>query len=134
MAFQLPKDSMFALTSDEEGKLLEFTYPLQFKGNVIPVDGKNIAGRVVISRRPYISNNVPKDKSHIFFSWLIGGKVLPVQKMIVYPVVFAERVIAVLKIVRKGTDPETCGADFKRSDIKEIDTIVNTVLTLHVVK
>ncbi|HSG30355.1 MAG TPA: GAF domain-containing protein [Thermodesulfobacteriota bacterium] len=125
---------MFALTADDDGKLLEFAYPLQFKGNVIPVDGKNIAGRVMISRRPYLSNNVQKDKSHIFFSWLIGGKVLPVQKMIVYPVIFAERVIAILKIVKKGPDPETAGSDFKRSDLKELDTIVNTVLTLHVVK
>ena len=125
---------MFALTADDDGKLLEFSYPLQFKGNVIPVDGKNVAGRVMISRRPYLSNNVQKDKSHIFFSWLIGGKVLPVQKMIVFPVLFAERVIAILKIVKKGPDPETAGSDFKRSDIKEIDNIVNTVLTLHVVK
>lgn len=125
---------MFVLTADEDGKLLEFSYPLIYKGNVIPVDGKNIAGRVMISRRPYLSNNVQKDKSHIFFSWLIGGKVLPVQKMIVYPVIFAERVIAILKIVKKGPDPETAGPDFKRSDIKEIDSIVNTVLTLHVVK
>jgi len=79
---------MFALNADDDGKLLEFSYPLQYKGNVIPVDGKNVAGRVVISRRPYLSNNVQKDKSHIFFSWLIGGKVLPVQKMIVFPVIF----------------------------------------------
>lgn len=125
---------MFVLSSKDEGKLLEFSYPLQYKGNVIPVDGKNIAGRVMISRRPYLSNNVQKDKSHIFFSWLIGGRVLPVQKMIVYPVIFAERVIAIIKIVKKGPDPETAGADFKRSDLKEIDSIVNTVLTLHVVK
>ena len=125
---------MFALNADDDGKLLEFSYPLQYKGNVIPVDGKNVAGRVVISRRPYLSNNVQKDKSHIFFSWLIGGKVLPVQKMIVYPVIFAERVIAILKIVKKGPDPETAGIDFKRYDIKEIDYIVNTVLSLHVVK
>jgi len=122
------------LSADEEGKLLEFTYPLQYKGNVIPVDGKNIAGRVFISRRPYISNDVQKDKIHIFFSWLIGGKVMPVQKMIVYPIIFAEKVIALLKIVKKGSDPQTAGASFKKSDIKEIESIVNTVLTLHVVK
>ena len=59
---------------------------------------------------------------------------LPVQKMIVYPIIFAERVIALLKIVKKGSDPQTAGANFKKSDIKEIESIVNTVLTLHVVK
>ena len=125
---------MFALTADDDGKLLEFSYPLQYKGNVIPVDGKNVAGRVVISKRPYLSNNVQKDKSHIFFSWLIGGKVLPVQKMIVFPVIFAERVIAILKIVKKGPDPETAGIDYNRSAIHDLDSIVNTILTLHVVK
>lgn len=87
-----------------------------------------------ISKRPYISNDVQKDKIHIFFSWLIGGKVLPVQKMIVFPIIFADRVIALLKIVKKGSDPQTAGDSFKKSDIKEIESVVNTLLTLHVVK
>jgi hypothetical protein len=132
--FNLPPGCVFVLTVDKDIRLLEFTYPIQLKGNMIPIDSKSIAGRAVMSRRSYISNNVPGERGFISFDWLMARGSAPVQKMITYPVIFTEKVIAVLQVVRKGTSPSQSGPDFQKEDIEKIKSILDDILTLRVVK
>jgi len=131
--FDLPQGCVFILNLDKEGILLEFAYPPKLKKNKVPVDNKTIAGRAVIAKRSYISNNVQKESSSVFLNCLMAMESDPVQKMITYPIIFGDKVISVLQVVRKG---ETLSKipDFQKEDLEKIKSVLDDLFTLHVVK
>jgi hypothetical protein len=117
-----------------DGKSLEFAYPPQLKRNIIPVDRKSIAGRAVISKRSYISNSVGEEKGFFLFDWLISMGNTQIQKMITYPVIFADNVVKVLQVTRRGVSCSEAGPDFQSEDVEKIQSILDDFLTLHLVK
>jgi hypothetical protein len=131
--FNLPQGSVFVLNLDKQGVLLEFAYPPKLKKNKLPVDNKTIVGRAVIVKRPYISNNVQKESSSAFLNCLMAMESDPVQKMITHPIVFGDKVISVLQVVRKGKNPYEI-PDFQREDLEKIRSVLDDLFTLHVVK
>ena len=117
-----------------DGSLLEFTYPPQLKGNMIPVDNKNIAGRAAIAKRSYISNNVREEKGFVMFDWLMSMGGAPIQKMITCPAIFIDEVIAVLQVTRRGVTLSESGPNFQKEDLDKIKSLLNDFLTLHAVR
>jgi hypothetical protein len=109
-------------------------YPPEFKGNVFPVDGKSILGRTVIARRSYISNNVPLERGFIISDWLMNRGGTPIQKVITYPVILADKVVAVLQIARRGASLTESGPDFRNEDLEKIKTVLEDFIAPHTVK
>ena len=116
------------------GSLLEFAYPPQLKGNIIPVNNKNMVGYATIAKRSYISNGVQGEKSFLLFNWLMNMGGAPIQKMITYPVIFADKVIAVVQVTRRGLSLSEAGLDFQKEDLEKIKFVLDDLLTLHAVK
>jgi hypothetical protein len=130
----LPEGCVFVLAVHRDGKSLEFAYPVQLKGNIVPVDRKSIAGRAVITKRSYISNRVGEEKGFFLFDWLIGMGNTQIQKMITYPVMFVDNVVAVVQVTRRGVSFSEAGPDFQNGDLEKIQSILDDFLTLHLVK
>lgn len=130
----MPQGCVFVLSVHRDGRSIEFVYPPEFKGNVFPIDGKSIVGRTVVARRSYISNNVPQERGFIIWDWLINRGSIPVQKVITYPVMLANKVVAVLQIVRRGANLSESGPDFRNEDLEEIQSILDDFITPHTVK
>jgi hypothetical protein len=117
-----------------DGMSLEVAYPPQLIGSIIPVDRKSIAGRAVITKRSYISNSVGAEKGLFVFDWLIGMGNTQIQKMITYPVIFADKVLEVVQVTRRGVSVSEAGPDFQNGDLEKIQSILDDFLTLHLVK
>ena len=131
--FNLPKGCVFMLEIDKHANLLEFTYPPKLIKNKIPVDNKTIVGRAVIAKRSYISNNVEKEGNFVVLNCLMAMGSVPVQKMITYPILSGDRVRAVLQVARKGKTLSE-SPDFQKDDLEKIKTVLDDLLSLHVVK
>ncbi|MGH7807726.1 MAG: GAF domain-containing protein [Thermodesulfobacteriota bacterium] len=131
--FNLPKGCVFILEVDKHGTLAEFTYPAKLIKNKVPVDNKTIVGRTVIAKRSYISNNVEKESNFIVLNCLMAMGADPVQKLITYPILSGDRVKAVLEVARKGKTLSE-SPDFQKDDLGRIKSILDGLLTLHVVK
>jgi hypothetical protein len=117
-----------------DGMSLEFVYPLQLKGNILPVDRKSIAGRAVITKRSNISNSVVEEKGFFLFDWLINMGNTQIQKMITYPVISVDNVVVVVQVTRRGVSLSEAGPDFENGDLVKIQSILDDFLTLHLVK
>ncbi|MER3446621.1 MAG: hypothetical protein C4291_07135 [Candidatus Dadabacteria bacterium] len=98
------------------------------------MDSKSIVGRTVVARRSYISNNVPQERGFVILDWLINRGSIPVQKVITYPVMLADKVVAVLQIVRKGANLSESGPDFRNEDLEKIRSVLDDFITPHTVK
>jgi hypothetical protein len=131
---KLSQRSVFVLDMHRDGSLLEFTYPPQLKSNMLPVDNKHIAGRAAITKRSYISNNVREEKGFVILDWLMSMGGAPIQKMITYPVIFIDEVIAVLQVTRRGVTLSDAGPNFQKEDLDKIKPLVNDFLMLHAVR
>jgi GAF domain-containing protein len=132
--FKLPQRCVFVLDLHRNGSLLEYAYPPQPKGNMLPVDNKNIAGRAAIARRSYISNNVREEKRLVILDWLMSIGGAPIQKMITYPVIFADKVIAVLQVTRRGMTLSDAGPNFQTEDLDRIKSLLDDLFMLHAVR
>lgn len=130
----LPQGCVFVLGVHRDGNSLEFAYPPQLKGNVIPVDHKSIAGHAVISKRSYITNNFRDERGSVLFDWLMSKGNEKIQKMITYPVIFLDKVVAVLHIIRRGSSSSEVVPDFHNGDVEKIQSILDDSLNLHLVK
>jgi hypothetical protein len=131
---KLSQRSVFVLEMHRDGSLLEFIYPPQLKGNMLPVDNKNIAGRSAIAKRSYISNNVREEKGFVIFDWLMNMGGAPIQKMITYPVLFTDEVIAVLQVTRRGVTFAEAGPNFQKEDLDKVKFLLDDLLMLHAVR
>lgn len=131
---KLSQRSVFVLDMHRDGSLLEFTYPPQFKGNMLPVDNKNIAGRAAIAKRSYISNNVREEKGFVILDWLMSMGGAPIQKMITYPVIFIDEVIAVVQVTRRGVTLSESGPNFRKEDLDKIKFLLDDLHMLHAVR
>ena len=112
---------------------MDFIYPSQLKGNLLPINNKSIAGSAVLNRRPYISNNVRLEKSFIIFDWIMDRGGTPIQKIISYPVLLTEKVISVIQITRRGDSFSEAGPDFEQSDLEKLGHILNSFRSLQIV-
>jgi hypothetical protein len=112
--------------------MLEFAYPLILSGNLIPVNSRSTVGSAVITRRPYISNNVQEQRDFNFLCLFMKNNTAlaqntssyPVQKMITYPIQLADDVIAVLQILRRGYRVSET-QNFHKDDLQKINSIIN---------
>lgn len=132
--FNLTQESVFVLSAGKDGKLLEFVYPLWLKGTMVPIDNRSVSGRAANTGRPYISNSVQDEREFIVLACLMNKKGDPIQKMITCPIIFADKVIDVIQIARRGLKPYESGPDFKREDVEKMKSVIDELLALHVVK
>ena len=140
-AFNLPKGSVLILTTNKHDNSLEFAYPDTLSGNLIPVNSRTIVGRAVITKQPYISNNVQGQRDFNFLCLFMRKNayptqnmiIYPVQKTVTYPILFVDKVIAVLQVLRRGYKPSET-IDFDKEDVEKIKFIVDNVTSIHLVK
>jgi len=123
-------NSIFVLGVDDDSNMMEFVYPKRLNGNIIPINIEGILGRAVISKRYYITNNAKKDKDLGVLNYLMSIGSLPIQKLITYPIEFANKIVAVLEVVRRG-DSLTEAPDFGVEDIDRIGLIIRKFFKLH---
>ena len=65
--------------------------------------------------------------------WLIKGGA-QIQKVITYPIIFADNVIAVLQVTRRGKNLSEAGPNFQKEDLEKVKSILDDLFTLHTVK
>ena len=130
----LSQECVFILSANKDGRLLEFVYPLRLKGTMVPVDSRSIVGRAAVNKRFYISNNAQAERDFIFLSSVMSRKGDPIQKMITYPVTFADKVVQVVQVTRRGTGLSEAGKDFTKEDVEKIKAFVDELFTLRVVE
>ncbi|MBI2486168.1 MAG: GAF domain-containing protein [Deltaproteobacteria bacterium] len=131
--FNLQKGCVFMCEVDKHANLLEFTYPPKLIKNKVPIDNKTIVGRAVIAKRSYISNNVEKESNFAVLNCLMAMGAAPVQKMITYPILSGDKVRAVLQVARRGKTLSE-SPDFQKDDLGKIKSILDDLLSLHIVK
>lgn len=135
LEIQLAKDlnteegSLFVLVNDVNTNILEFVYPTKLRGNLVPVNSKSLVGKAVVSGKSYIVNDLKKEKNVIVLDWLMRMGMEPVQKVITYPVMLGERIIAALMVVRRG-DTLTQAPDFGQEDIERLKAILDNKFSL----
>ncbi len=93
-----------------------------------------MVGRTVVARRSYISNNVPQEKGFVLLDWLMNRGGTPIQKVITYPVILADKVVAVLQITRRGAGLSESGPDFRHEDLEKIKSVLDDFVIPHTVK
>jgi hypothetical protein len=133
-ALNLPKGSVLILTTNKHDNSLEFAYPDTLNGNLIPVNSRTIVGHSVITKQPYISNNVQEQRDFNFLCLLMRKNTgptqnmaaYPVQKMIAYPILFMDKIIAVLQILRRGYVPSET-ISFNKENVEKVRSIVDNV-------
>jgi hypothetical protein len=111
--------------------LLHFIYPEELMtAGSIPISSSSIAAHTAISKKSEIFNNFARVKhASIFETIKLGSNAevdtsepLPIQKLMSAPVVDeASKVLGVIQISRKGSDPAYAGADFSREDLHELE-------------
>jgi hypothetical protein len=132
---QLAKDlntqrgSLFVLVNDQNNNILEFVYPTKLRGNLVPVNSKSLVGKVVVLGKSYVVNDLKKEKNVAVLDWLMRMGMDPIQKVIAYPVLLGERIIAALMVVRRG-DSLTQAADFGQEDIERLKAILDNKFSL----
>jgi len=108
---------------------MEFVYPTKLRGNIVPVNTRSLVGKAVVSRKSYIVNDLKKEKNVVVLDWLMRMGMAPVQKVITYPVMLGERIVAALIIVRRG-DALTQAPDFGEEDIERLKKILENKFSL----
>lgn len=121
--------SVFVLASDGTNSILEFVYPSKLRGNLVPVNSKSLIGKAVVSGKSFIVNDLKKEKNVAVLDWLMRMGLDPVQKIITYPVMLGERIIAALVVVRRG-DTLTQAPDFGQEDVDRLKSILDNKFTL----
>lgn len=119
-----------ALLRLERG-LLRFVFPDELKtAGSIPVSSSSIAAHTAISKKSEIFNNFARVKHASIFETVKLGSTegvdtsepLPIQKLMSAPVIDeSAKVLGVIQISRKGSDPAYCGSDFSREDLHELE-------------
>lgn len=130
----LSQGCVFVLSANKDGKLLEFVYPVRLKGTLVPVDGRSVVGRAASYKRFYLSNNIQAERDFIFLGSLMSRKGDPIQKVITYPVIFADKVVQVIQITRRGTNLSEAGKDFTKEDVEKVKAYVEELFTLRIVE
>jgi hypothetical protein len=111
--------------------LLRFIFPDELKtAGSIPISSSSIAAHTAMSKKPEIFNNFARVKHASIFETVKLGSTegvdtsepLPIQKLMSAPVVDeASKVLGVIQISRKGSDPTYAGSDFSREDLHELE-------------
>jgi len=111
--------------------LLRFVFPEELTtAGSIPISSSSIAAHTAISKKSEIFNNFARVKHASIFETIKLGtsegldtaEPLPIQKLMSAPVVDeASKVLGVIQISRKGSDPAYAGADFSREDLHELE-------------
>lgn len=122
---------LFVLVNDENNNILEFVYPTKLRGNLVPVNSKSLVGKAVVTGKSFIVNDLKKEKNVAVLDWLLRMGMEPVQKVITYPVMLGERIVAALMVVRRG-DALTQAPDFSQEDIERLKSLLDNKFSLRV--
>ena len=121
--------SLFVLVNDQNNNIMEFVYPTRLRGNLVPVNTKSLIGKAVVSGKSFIVNDLKKEKNVAVLDWLLRMGMEPVQKVITYPVMLGERIVAGLMVVRRG-DSLTQPPDFGDEDLERLKAILDKKFSL----
>lgn len=121
--------SLFVLVNDENNKILEFVYPTKLRGNLVPLNSKSLVGKAVVTGKSSIVNDLKKEKNVVALDWLLRMGMEPVQKVITYPLMLGERIVAALMVVRRG-DALTQAPDFSQEDIERLKSLLDNKFSL----
>src|SRR6516225_6063033 len=127
--FQVQQTEVAILRLDRG--LLHFIFPEELRtAGSIPISSSSIAAHTAISKKSEIFNNFARVKhASVFETVKLGtsegmdtSEPLPIQKLMSAPVIDdSAKVLGVIQISRKGSDPAYCGSDFSREDLHELE-------------
>lgn len=123
--------SLFILVNNENNHILEFVYPAKLRGNLVPLNAKSLVGKAVVSGKSFIVNDLKKEKNVMVLDWLLRMGMEPVQKVITYPVMIGQRIVAALMVVRRG-DALTQPPDFGEEDLERLKGLIDNKFTLRI--
>lgn len=108
------------LMVDSDGSHLSFAFPEHLaRGNVLPIDQKSFAGKVVLKKAVLLENSVPEEPHKDFFERIPdpAGQVRAIQKMIASPIFGRDgSVIGVVEVSRSGSESAGREANFTSRD------------------
>jgi hypothetical protein len=118
------RDEVAILGVSTRWKHLHFIVPEALKRvGFIPLSSNSsLAARTARESRPEIDNNFAIARHATVFEGvkITGEAAESIQKIISAPVLVDGRVVAVIQISRKGTDPESAGPDFLADDLGKV--------------
>jgi hypothetical protein len=104
-------------------------YPTKLRGNLVPLNSKSLVGKAVVTGKSSIVNDLKKEKNVVALDWLLRMGMKPVQKVITYPLMLGERIVAALMVVRRG-DALTQAPDFSQEDIERLKSLLDNKFSL----
>ena len=103
---------------------LHFLVPEALKKvGFIPLSSNSaLASRTARDSRPEIENNFPAARHDTVFEGvkIAGEPSEAIQKMISAPILVEDKVIGVIQVSRKGSNPSSAGPDFTADDLGKI--------------
>ena len=120
-----------------EGGLLRFIFPEYLRTTgAIPLSSKAVAAHTALSKKAEIFNNFARVKHASIFETIKPedndetAAPAPIQKLMSAPVIDdSAKVLGVIQISRKGSDPAYCGSDFSREDLHELELAAGILAT-----
>jgi hypothetical protein len=127
--FNVEEDEVSFLFIDSDGLFLRFFYPPHLKdAGLLPVKfTDSIATQVFNLGFPRLINNISFVKHFSLFETVKSskGKALPIQKMLVAPILSPDgKKIGVVQVMRKGNKPDEV-EDFSESDLDYLQTCIS---------
>ncbi|MFQ5847600.1 MAG: hypothetical protein ACE5IQ_08025 [Candidatus Methylomirabilales bacterium] len=125
-AFTVRRDEVAVLLLKDHGQLLRFAYPLPLyagRTNLFPVRTSSIAGKVLLSGRGRIDNDVAQIRHLEIYERIRGTekRALEIQKMVTVPLLLpAGQALGVLQVSRRGRSSKEVGADFPPFDLLKL--------------
>jgi len=113
------------LMVDADGSHLSFAFPQHLaRGNVMPIDHKSFAGRVVLKKAVLVENSVPDEPHKDFFERIPdpAGRVLAIEKLVASPLFGRDgKVIGVVEVSRAGSESAGAEANFTSRDAVNLE-------------
>jgi hypothetical protein len=130
----LEEGCVFALKPKKYDNQLEFIYPDELKGLIVPFSYQGIIwDKVVMNKSPLILNDFQEEIDIIYLNSLtMEGTEYSIAKMIAYPICLARQICTVILVVRKN-QAGTNFQNFIGEDLQKIKSAVDKMIYLRLV-
>ena len=120
---ELEKNCLYFLNIDKEITYLEFVYPLNLIGHMIPINKNYISGKCALSKKYEITNDFKKYKSHIGLYWLMEKDLQDIISLITFPIITSDKTTSIFHVVNRQESRL-----FNIGDVDKLSNIVQEMI------
>ena len=119
----LDKNCLYFLNIDREITYLEFVYPLNLIGHIIPINKNYISAKCALNQKYEITNDFKKYKSQIGLYWLMEKDLPGINSLITFPIISSEKTISIFHVVNRKESRL-----FNIEDVEKLSSIVQETI------